>query len=104
MAEGINAGSDDKRNKRSQWRTLKTLGAYLWPKGRADLKLRVGLALGTLALAKVINVYVPFLYKRVIDSLSVESVVSIDVVRDLIPRLLKSGAQGIIEYPLNKAL
>ena len=38
------------------------------------------------------------------DWLSVESVVSIDVVRDLVPRLLKSGAQGIIEYPLNKAL
>lgn len=35
---------------------------------------------------------------------SVESIVDIDVVRDLIPKLLKKGAQGIIEYPLNKVI
>jgi ATP phosphoribosyltransferase len=32
----------------------------------------------------------------------VESVVSEEVVRSLIPRLLKAGATGIIEYSLNK--
>ncbi len=35
---------------------------------------------------------------------SVETVVGIDVVRDLIPELLKNGAEGIIEYPLNKVV
>lgn len=35
---------------------------------------------------------------------SVETVVSEEVVRDLIPRLRKSGAEGIIEYPLNKVI
>jgi ATP phosphoribosyltransferase len=35
---------------------------------------------------------------------SVEIVVSSDLVRDLIPRLLKKGAEGIIEYPLNKVI
>lgn len=35
---------------------------------------------------------------------SVETVVDIGVVRDLIPVLLKSGAEGIIEYPLNKVV
>jgi ATP phosphoribosyltransferase len=35
---------------------------------------------------------------------SVETVVGIDVVRDLIPKLLKNGAEGIIEYPLNKVV
>src|SRR3989338_1081546 len=35
---------------------------------------------------------------------SVESVISEDVVRDLIPRLIKNGAVGIIEYPLNKVI
>jgi ATP phosphoribosyltransferase len=35
---------------------------------------------------------------------SVEIVVSSDVVRDLIPELLNHGAQGIIEYPLNKVI
>ncbi len=35
---------------------------------------------------------------------SVESVVAENVVRDLIPRLLAAGAEGIIEYPLNKVI
>ncbi len=35
---------------------------------------------------------------------SVETVVDSDVVRDLIPDLLKNGAEGIIEYPLNKVV
>jgi len=35
---------------------------------------------------------------------SVEIVVSSEVVRDLIPELLKHGAEGIIEYPLNKVI
>jgi ATP phosphoribosyltransferase len=38
------------------------------------------------------------------DWFSVETVVDKGVVRDLIPRLLKSGAEGIIEYPLNKVV
>jgi ATP phosphoribosyltransferase len=35
---------------------------------------------------------------------SVEIVVSSDTVRDLIPKLLEHGAEGIIEYPLNKVV
>jgi ATP phosphoribosyltransferase len=35
---------------------------------------------------------------------SVEIVVNSDTVRDLIPKLLKNGAEGIIEYPLNKVV
>ncbi len=42
------------------------------------------------------------LYKT--DWFSVESVVSEEVVRSLIPRLMKAGATGIIEYSLNKVL
>ena len=38
------------------------------------------------------------------DWFAVETVVGIDVVRDLIPELLKNGAEGIIEYPLNKVV
>jgi len=38
------------------------------------------------------------------DWLSVETVVNSKVVRDLIPRLIEKGAQGIIEYPLNKVI
>jgi ATP phosphoribosyltransferase len=35
---------------------------------------------------------------------AVESVVNTHVVRELIPQLLKTGAEGIIEYPLNKVV
>jgi ATP phosphoribosyltransferase len=38
------------------------------------------------------------------DWFAVETVVSSSVVRDLIPELLKNGAEGIIEYPLNKVI
>ena len=38
------------------------------------------------------------------DWFSVESVISTEIVRDLIPKLLKNGAEGIIEYPLNKVV
>jgi ATP phosphoribosyltransferase len=38
------------------------------------------------------------------DWFSVETVVGTGVVRDLIPDLLKAGAEGIIEYPLNKVI
>ncbi len=36
------------------------------------------------------------------DWFAVESVIAEATVRDLIPRLLRAGAVGIIEYPLNK--
>ena len=42
------------------------------------------------------------LYKS--EWFSVEIVVSSDTVRELIPKLLENGAEGIIEYPLNKVV
>ena len=38
------------------------------------------------------------------DWFSVETVIDMNHVRDLIPELLKIGAEGIIEYPLNKVV
>jgi len=38
------------------------------------------------------------------DWFSVEAIIDTRLVRDLIPQLLKVGAEGIIEYPLNKVL
>ncbi|MCJ7774812.1 MAG: ATP phosphoribosyltransferase [Desulfobulbaceae bacterium] len=35
---------------------------------------------------------------------SVETIVDVKAVRDLIPRLRQAGAEGIIEYPLNKVI
>jgi ATP phosphoribosyltransferase len=38
------------------------------------------------------------------DWFSVETIIDTRQVRDLIPELLKAGAEGIIEYSLNKVL
>jgi len=38
------------------------------------------------------------------DWFAVESVIDTSVVRDIIPQLLRAGAEGIIEYPLNKVV
>ena len=42
------------------------------------------------------------LYKS--NWMSVETMVDARVVRELIPKLIKAGAEGIIEYPLNKVI
>ena len=52
------------------WLTIRTLGTYLWPSDRTDLKFRVFVAVLCLVGAKVLNVYVPFLLKASIDTLS----------------------------------
>jgi ATP phosphoribosyltransferase len=60
-------------------------------------------------IAKVVSL-LPSLNAPTITSLyqsdwySVETIIDTDVVRDLIPKLLKVGAEGIIEYSLNKVL
>ena len=36
------------------------------------------------------------------DWIAINTIVDEDVVRQIIPRLKAAGAQGIVEYPLNK--
>jgi len=62
-----------------------------------------------LCLEKVVSL-LPSLNAPTVASLykstwySVETVVNTHVVRELIPVLMKNGAEGIIEYPLNKVI
>ncbi|MBU1305652.1 MAG: ABC transporter ATP-binding protein/permease [Alphaproteobacteria bacterium] len=49
--------------------TIRNLWTYMWPADRADLRLRVVLAIGALLLSKVATTLVPFAYKGIIDSL-----------------------------------
>lgn len=60
-----------KQQSQSQWRTLATLAPYLWPKGEGEIKLRVMLAMLALVCAKITNVYMPILYKKAVDALTV---------------------------------
>ncbi|WP_127145723.1 ABCB family ABC transporter ATP-binding protein/permease [Pelagibacterium montanilacus] len=49
--------------------TIRNLWAYIWPADRPDLRRRVMLAIGALALAKVASTLVPFAYKGIVDTL-----------------------------------
>ncbi|MEP2829410.1 ABC transporter ATP-binding protein/permease [Parvibaculum sp.] len=65
---------------RNATRTLVNMLPRLWPKGRADLRLRVVFAMLALVAAKGITVYIPFLYKRAVDALSPETVAAAAVI------------------------
>jgi ATP-binding cassette, subfamily B, heavy metal transporter len=54
---------------RQELKAVRGLFPYLWPPGW-DLRARVLLSLGFLVLAKLVNVYVPLLYKGAVDALS----------------------------------
>jgi ATP-binding cassette, subfamily B, heavy metal transporter len=49
--------------------SLKGLLPYLWPAGEPELKTRVVLASVALVIAKIANVYVPVIFKHLIDGL-----------------------------------
>jgi len=51
------------------WAVLGVLARHLWPKGETGLRTRVVIALALLILAKLVNVYVPILYKQTVDAL-----------------------------------
>lgn len=53
-----------------QKQTIRILLSYLWPKDQKGLRYRVVFATLALFVAKILNVYVPFLYKQSIDKLS----------------------------------
>jgi ATP phosphoribosyltransferase len=92
-----------KRKKIEQIRTLLT--GSLLAMGKVGLKLNVAKE----NLERVMKL-LPSLKAPTISSLyseewfAIETVVDTGVVRDVIPQLLEAGAQGIIEYPLNKVI
>lgn len=68
MSAGYNPNSD--ADNTQNLKTLKTLGIYLWPQGRWDLRLRVVAAVVFLIIAKLLNIYVPFVMKQAVDAFS----------------------------------
>jgi ATP phosphoribosyltransferase len=92
-----------KRKKIEQISTMLT--GSLQAMGKVGLKLNVAKE----NLQTVMSL-LPSLKSPTISSLSsdkwfaIESIVDAKIMRDLIPALLEAGAQGIIEYPLNKVI
>ncbi|MBX3490948.1 MAG: ABC transporter ATP-binding protein/permease [Parvibaculum sp.] len=65
---------------RGHWWTLASVLPRLWPAGRSDLRTRVVIAMIALIGAKIVTVYVPFLYKEAVDRLSPETAAAAAVV------------------------
>src|SRR5262249_37388838 len=55
---------------KDELRALKLLAPYLWPRDSLGLRVRVVLALVFLLAGKLVNIYVPLLYKHAVDTLS----------------------------------
>jgi len=96
---------------KDSWKRSKMEEITLLLKGAIAAEEKVGLKMNVKKtdLKKVISV-LPALKKPTISDLSqegwlaIETVIDEKVVRTLIPELRKRGAQGIIEYPLNKVI
>jgi ATP phosphoribosyltransferase len=91
------------------WKRTKIENLALLLKAAIDAHGRVGLMLNVRrADLQSVLVLLPALQRPTISSLSDEEWVAVNTiieertVRELIPRLKTAGAQGIVEYPLNK--
>ena len=61
---------EQKNSSENHWQTIKTLLPFIWAKGRWDLRTRVVFAVIFLVMAKLIGIYVPFLFKDAVDALT----------------------------------
>lgn len=101
----------NKESYKDEWKREKIGQIILLLKGALRAENMVGLKMNVSEenLDRVIDLLpslnaptVAHLYKSTWTS--VETVVDEKVVRELIPELIKAGAEGIIEYPLNKVI
>ncbi len=96
---------------KNSWKRAKMEQIALLLKGAILAEEKVGLKMNVRKqdLSKVIS-RLPALKKPTISNLSqegwlaIEAIIDEKVVRVLIPELKKAGAEGIIEYPLNKVI
>jgi ABC-type multidrug transport system fused ATPase/permease subunit len=63
----------EEAERRSGWRTIRKVAPYLWPEDKPWVKRRVVMALAFLAVAKLVTIGTPFLYKAAVDALAGES-------------------------------
>ncbi len=101
----------NKESYRDPWKKKKIDQIFLLLQGALKAENMVGLKMNVpLEKMDVVMGILPSLNAPTVAGLhnstwvSVEVVVDASIVRDLIPRLLEAGAEGIIEYPLNKVI
>jgi len=96
---------------RESWKRQKIETLALLLRGALEAETKVGLKMNIAEknVTKLLN-SLPALRNPTISHLSqkgwvaVETIIDEHVVRELIPRLKQAGAEGIIEYPLNKVV
>jgi ATP phosphoribosyltransferase len=92
-----------------KWKKKKIETFAMLLRGALDAEAKVGLKLNILEkkLSKLLQ-SLPALRNPTVSSLAMEGWVAVEtvidehVVREIIPQLKAAGAEGIIEYPLNK--
>jgi ATP phosphoribosyltransferase len=96
---------------KDKWKRQKVEQLALLLKGALEAEAKVGLKMNIAeANLKKLLTNLPALRNPTISNLSlkgwvaVETIIDEHVVRELIPRLKAAGAEGIIEYPLNKVV
>ncbi|MFT4561088.1 MAG: ABC-type transport system involved in Fe-S cluster assembly fused permease/ATPase subunit [Gammaproteobacteria bacterium] len=67
MSSSPNNKTTDKKEPSFEWGAIRSLAPFLWPPGDSNIKLRVVVALLLLTCAKVATVYIPFVYKSMVD-------------------------------------
>jgi len=101
----------NKKSWQDSWKRKKIESISLLLKGALEAEEKVGLKMNLRNndLKKILGL-LPAMRKPTISGLSqegwlaLETVIDERVVRTLIPKLKKAGAEGIIEYPLNKVI
>ena len=62
----------NKEQRKADWAIMKEMSQYLWPKDNLGTRFRVGLSVGLLVSAKLLNVQVPFYFKSIVDSMNID--------------------------------
>ena len=101
----------NKKAWQNSWKKKKIEKIVLLLKGAILAEQKVGLKMNVSKnnLSKILAI-LPAMKRPTVSSLSekgwfdVDTIIDEEVVKEIIPRLKKAGAQGIIEYPLNKVI
>jgi len=101
----------NKKSYRNAWKRRKMENMVMLLQGAMRAEEKVGLKMNVEEknLPKILKI-LPALKNPTVSSLAsgkwfdVDTIVDESVVREIIPALKKAGAQGIIEYPLNKVI
>jgi ABC transporter ATM len=64
----------NKEQRKADWAIIKQMSKYLWPKDSLGTRMRVGLSVGLLVGAKLLNVQIPFYFKSIVDAMNIDFV------------------------------